>query len=95
MERSPGARQDRARKALARARANRERFGAHPWRWSSPFPLLTIAVPLIVNPVMGVSVKIGLVEGVVVAPFVWLVFRWYMPWIARRAEARAQRRYDR
>ena len=95
MERSRPARQDRARKALARARANRARYEAHPWRWSLPFPLLTIAVPLIVNPVIGVSVEIGLVEGVVVAPFVWLIFRWYMPWIARRTEGRLQRRYER
>jgi len=95
MERSRPARQDRGRKALARARTNRARYEAHPWRWSSPFLLLTLAVPLIINPVIGVSVEIGLVEGVVVAPFVWLIFRWTMPWIARRTEARLERRYGR
>jgi len=89
------ARQDRGRKALARVRRNRARYGAHPWLWALPFPLLTTAVALIVNAIMAVPVKTGLIEAAAVAPFVWLIFRWYMPWIARRTETRLQRRYGR
>jgi len=95
VERSRNARQDRGRKALARVRRNRARYGAHPWLWALPFPLLTAAVALIANAIMGVPVTTGLIEAAVVAPFVWLVFRWYMPWIARRTEARLQRRHGR